>query len=745
MMNPRTFSLAILAAASLLTAAAADADVLRVDINAMDRSDMRTEGWVNWEPAGRDLSQTFGGVTVTLRPARDAGDLTFDGNKAIVVHGVTVGADAAVVGGGRPSVLEVQFDGLKPGLHTWVGYHHALETTDGDLLVSSGDRAARAIVPSREVRHNDEIATSFLEFEVRAGEPVVVRIASAVGGRALLSGFALNVPNPAGIALKPLPANGDRHADGDDGTVNLSWTPAASAVRHHVYLVHDRDAAAAVRRLAAANEHTEALVASVEGSSFAAPIVPRNSLLHYAWRVDTVDAQGKVTRGEAWSFRVRHLAFPTAEGYGRFALGGRGGRVMRVTTLDDSGPGSLREAVEATGPRTVVFDVSGIITLKSKLVFGPANEFLTIAGQTAPGKGICLRGFTFGGVGARDTIVRFMRLRLGDLNGTMDGMGLAGSDHCIIDHCSISWSIDEAFSSRGAKNITFQRNLISEALNVAGHAKYGSDSAHGFAGSIGGDIGSFHHNLLAHNAGRNWSLAGSIDQANRHAGRLDIRNMVVYNWRNRTTDGGAREVNFVNNYYKPGPATQLLTYLNPQFENPAFGPQQYYVEGNIMEGVAGPEGPTGPFKGMRVRGRQDAPTTVPTPFFESYVTTHSAEEAYENVLADVGANVPMLDDHDTRVIREVREGTATYKGSRSGLPGLPDSQADVGGWEDYPEIHRPADWDTDGDGLPGWWERQHGLNPDDPADGAMDPDGDGYTNLEDYLNWLAAGNRPPTS
>ncbi len=743
MMILKAFSLATLFALPLLTAAPAAAEALRVDLNAINRADMRTEGWENWEPAGRDPSRTFGGVTVTVRAARGAGTLGLDGNKGIVVHGVTLGADAAVVTGGHPSVLEVQLDGLAPGPHTWVGYHHALGMTDGALTVSSGDRTAGVVQPSREVRHNDDVATSFLDFVARAGEPVVVRIASAVGGRALLSGFALDVPNPAMIARKPLPASGDRHVDGDDGTVTLSWTPSASAVRHRVHLVHDHDGDAAMHKLAAADGHAEGFVVSVEGSSLAAPIVPRNSLLHYAWRVDSVDAGGKVTRGEPWRFRVRHLAFPTAEGYGRFALGGRGGRVMRVTNLNDSGPGSLREAVEATGPRTVVFDVSGIITLKSKLVFGPANEFLTIAGQTAPGKGICIRGFTFGGVGARDTIIRFIRLRLGDLNGTMDGMGLAGSDHCIIDHCSISWSIDEAFSSRGARNITFQRNLISEALNIAGHSHYDNTRGHGYAGSIGGDVGSFHHNLLAHNAGRNWSLAGSLDQANRHAGRLDIRNMVVYNWRNRTTDGGAREVNFVNNYYKPGPATQLLTYLNPQFENPAFGPQQYYVAGNIMEGVAGPEGPTGPFKGMRVQGRQDAPTTVPRPFFESYVTTHSAKEAYENVLADVGANVPMLDDHDKRVIREVREGTATYKGSRSGLPGLPDSQADVGGWEDYPEIHRPADWDTDGDGLPDWWERQHGLNPDNPADGAMDTDGDGYTNLEDYLNWLAAGNRPP--
>ena len=184
------------------------------------------------------------------------------------------------------------------------------------------------------------------------------------------------------------------------------------------------------------------------------------------------------------------------------------------------------------------------------------------------------------------------------------------------------------------------------------------------------------------------------------------------------------------------------TYLNPQFENPSFGPQQYYVEGNVMEGLAGPEGPIGPFKGMKIKGQQPEPATVAEPFFEPYVTTHTALEAYENVLADVGCNVPMLDSHDKRVIAETRAGTTTYKGSKSGLPGLPDSQEDVGGWEDYAEIHRPADWDTDRDGLPNAWEVAHGLDPNQAADGSEDPDGNGYTNLEDYLNELGTGSMP---
>ncbi len=706
--------------------------VLRVDITADGRSDMRTKGWENWRPAQSDWKQTFGGIDVALR-ATDGGTLKTINNKALLIHGISVGADTVIAAGG----LEVIVEGLKPGTHTFTGYHHALGGAQGPYTVSANGRTIDGIKPSGEATHNDALGTSFIAFDVREGQPAVIRISAEGSDSVVLNGFAINVSDPRQKALQPVPTNYDRHVDGDDGHVTLSWTPGESAVKHHVYMVAHREAAVAARRLDSADAPK---VATVDMPTYTIA-VSKDSLLHYFWRVDSEDAEGRITRGDTWRFRVRHLAFPTAEGYGRFAIGGRGGRVIQVTNLNDSGPGSLRAAVEATGPRTVIFEVSGLISLESKLIFRAENEYLTIAGQTAPGKGICLRNYTFGGLGAQDTIIRHMRLRLGNLTGiTMDGMGLAGSDHCIVDHCSISWTIDEAFSSRGAKNITFQRSLISEALNIAGHKKYGKGSGHSFAGSIGGEIGSFHHSLLAHNAGRNWSLAGSIDQANVHAGRLDIRNMVVYNWKHRTTDGGARQVNFVNNYYKPGPASQVMTYLNPQFENPAFGPQQYYVEGNVMEGVSGPEGPLGPFKGVKPRGNQDAPVTVAKPFFEHYVKTHTAEEAFENVLADVGCNVPKLDDHDTRVIKEVRQGTTTYKGSLSGLPGIPDTQEDVGGWETYPEIHRPRDWDTDRDGMPNSWEIDNGFDPNDPSDGAADADGDGYTNLEDYLNSLSAGN-----
>ncbi len=437
----------------------------------------------------------------------------------------------------------------------------------------------------------------------------------------------------------------------------------------------------------------------------------------------------------------RQLAFPSAEGYGRFAQGGRGGRVIAVTNLDDSGPGSLRAAVEAEGPRTVVFEVSGRIELKSKLVVRAANSQLTVAGQTAPGLGICISNYNFGVLGARDVIIRYIRVRPGNTSGTtLDGMGLASADNAIIDHCSISWTLDEAFSSRGAKNITLQRTLISEALNAAGHKKYPPGTEHGYAASIGGDTGSFHHNLLAHCAGRNWSLAGGLDKAKGHtyAGRLDIRNNVVYNWKSRTTDGGAHEVNFVNNFYKPGPASKYFVALKAQYGGFP-GTQRYYVAGNVMPGHFGVDDQEKARTATTERGGKlptDYSPWVDAPFFESHVRTQTAEQAYADVLANVGCNFPALDPHDQRILAETRAGTTTYQGSTTGLPGLPDSQADVGGWDEYPVVHRPADWDTDRDGMPDAWEKSHGLDAANPADGSADRNGDGYTNLEDYLNSL---------
>jgi hypothetical protein len=716
---------------------------LRIDLGMnTGRSDTAAPGWTEWQvPDGPEATRDFDGIRITLRAAGQgaAGEegspqLRGAWSKKLLATGAWMASDGVTLERGH---LEIQFDGLKPGLHTLATFHNTLEAASSEPFEASrvdGAGDLTDIMPSHQATNDADIPANFVQITVKANEPAVVLVSADPGDALIINGFELDAPNPAHQARKPFPQERDWHVNVDSGQLDLSWTPAPGAVKHDVYLGSNADATKVASRLAAAKKKSPQFIRNVEGNRLKLPIDPHDSLLHYAWRVDSYDANGKITRGDVWSFRPRHLAFPGAEGYGRFAIGGRGGRVVKVTNLNDSGPGSLRAAVELDEPRTVVFDVSGLIVLKSTL--GIRNPYLTIAGQTAPGKGICLANYNMGMMGNHDVIIRYMRVRPGNTSGdTLDGMGMASSDHSIFDHCSISWTQDESFSSRGAKNITLQRTLISEALNVAGHRKYEKGKQHGYAASIGGDIGSFHHNLLAHCSGRNWSLAGGLNQATRHAGRLDIRNNVVYNWGHRTTDGGAAEVNFVNNYYKPGPASDVFHVLMAEREAvAAFGPQMYYVDGNVMEGrFSAGDKLAGVFER---RGEPHEAWIVDKPFYESYVTTESAEDAYKSVLADVGCNVPALDEHDQRVLAEVRDGTTTYKGSVSGLPGLPDTQDDVGGWDDYPEEHRAADYDADDDGMPSEWEVEQGLDPAKSADANGDANGDGYTNLEEYLNRL---------
>jgi hypothetical protein len=405
----------------------------------------------------------------------------------------------------------------------------------------------------------------------------------------------------------------------------------------------------------------------------------------YYWRVDCEYPDGRWVKGAVRLFRIRHLAFPGAEGYGRFAIGGRGGRVIAVTNLNDSGPGSLREAVEAEGPRTVVFRVGGMIKLASKLVV--RNPYLTVAGQTAPGAGICIRGYTFGCMGTHDVILRHIRIRVGDESGsTMDGTGFASSDHCIFDHCSISWSIDEAVSSRGAGNITLQRCIVAEALNIANHRKYQPGKGHSFAASVSGDVGSFHHNLIAHCAGRNFSLAGGLNRSGGFAGRLDIRNNVIYNWQHRTNDGGVKALNLVNNLYLPGPASRVFHLLKPDVGSPK-DRQQYFVDGNRMQGHYNEHGDNWS-EGVSVDSGLLSEIRLNQPFCESFITTHSVDQLLENVLADVGANYADHDMVDRRVLADVRNRSAQHSGSKGLLPGIIDSQEDVGGWPNWP-LARP--------------------------------------------------------
>jgi hypothetical protein len=706
-------------------------DPLRIDLSAATgRRDAETFSWHEWEiDHGAEAEKQFDAIDVKLLSQQ--GEITGFLHKPALATGATLGADG--IRCTKP--IEIVLVGLRPGRHSLITYHNTPNAAEAPpvLLEIAGKRCTAH--PSRASSDNAGVSAAFLEFEVAENAAITARLSvldSDDNAELVLNGLEIDGDDPRYQARRPVPGDFDEHVDGETGRVTLRWEAADSTVSHLVYLTQNRDWNVAKADALEANHESSYLVGETADTNFPVDVDPHDSLQHYCWRVDSVDADGNVTRGDVWSFRARHLAFPGAEGYGRFAIGGRGGKVIKVTNLNDSGPGSFRAAVEATGPRTIVFEVGGRIHLKNRLAL--RDNYVTIAGHTAPGKGICISNYNFGMLGAHDNIIRFIRVRPGNTSGeTLDGMGMASTDHSIIDHCSISWTQDESFSSRGAKNITLQRTLISEALNIAGHRKYEDGKQHGYAASISGDIGSFHHNLLAHCAGRNWSLAGAIDQANIHAGRLDIRNNVVYNWGYRTTDGGAKKVQFVNNYYKPGPATTVFHVLKPE-RNHAFGPQDYYVAGNVMEGrydadqaLAGVIEP------------RDEPLTefvYDEPFFPPYVDTQSAEAAYHDVLSDVGCNVPMLDDHDRRVLRETRDGTTTYVGSRSGLPGLPDAQEDVGGWEDYPEVSRPEGWDRDGDGMPDAWEVSHGWNPADASDGIKDEDGDGYTNLEQYLHSL---------
>lgn len=698
--------------------------VLKVDLNFSGRneSEVHEKGYFSWPvTTGKSDQRSIDGIKFTL-----GGNFSSEWYKA----GIQAPHYARLVSDGLVSdgPVELTISGLPQGTHTLMSYHNNFDngTPPSIAVYIDGKLAQENVVLSNRANHTIKAQIVYLSLQAKAGVPVVVRYEVKDSKRFALNGFELNTPDIRKQARMPMPLDADEHVTVDKN-LNLRWSPAPSATTHDMYFGLNKNAVEAATPTSAEFKGT------LKDTTYQAKNL--YSMETYYWRVDEKDASGKITKGKVWYFRPAQLAFPGAEGYGRFARGGRGGKVVHVTNLNDSGAGSLREAVNNDiGPRTIIFDVAGVIKLASRLVIN--QPYVTLAGQTAPGKGITIIAAPLGLTG-NDGVVRFIRVRVG-AGRTFDGMGLTGANHSIIDHCSISWTIDEAFSSRGAHNISLQRTLISEALNVADHGKYEKGKMHGYAATIGGDVGSFHHNLLAHNYGRNWSMGGGLDGNGAYTGRLDIRNNVVYNWGRRTTDGGAHEVNFVNNYYKPGTATEIFTALNADHEAVGTGTQRYYFSGNVMPGYFDESNQT---KGRTIRGKVNYETYVDSEFFPSYVTTHSAKDAYKNVLSDVGANLPLFDNHDQRIIKETQQGTYTYKGSKSGIPGMVDTQADVGGLEDYPEVKRETTWDTDGDGLPNWWEKLYGLNPHSKAgdfsEANADTDKDGYTNLDVYLNWMA--------
>lgn len=454
-------------------------------------------------------------------------------------------------------------------------------------------------------------------------------------------------------------------------------------------------------------------------------------------------------------------AFPGAEGGGKYSFGGRGGKVIVVTSLADRGPGTLREACQETvGPRIVVFNVAGIIQLKSPIII--EAPYITIAGQTAPGDGVCVAGESFW-VNTHDVVVRHMRFRRGEtkVERRDDAFGGNPVGNIMIDHCSCTWGLDENISfyrhmfdpKDGSKelklptvNVTIQNTISAQALDTYNHA---------FGSTLGGENCSFMRNLWADNAGRNPSIGWN--------GVFNFVNNVLYNWVHRSVDGGDYTAlyNIINNYYKPGPLTPKESPVGYRMVKPESGRSKLgylvfgrvYCDGNIMEGnerVTKNNWDGGvQVEDLPNTGQYTDSMKWSTPFPMPELTIMKAKDAYNFVMENVGANIPKRDIVDQRVIDHVRTGKAYYDTAADTIDfyqfkhrrlpkdsykkGIITDIRQVGG---YPEYKGEPYLDSDNDGMPDEWEKKYGLNPNDPSDALKDCNGDGYTNIEKYINGI---------
>ncbi len=462
------------------------------------------------------------------------------------------------------------------------------------------------------------------------------------------------------------------------------------------------------------------------------------------------------------------VAFPGAEGGGAFSFGGRGGKVIVVTSLEDSGPGTLREACEQGGARTVVFNVAGIIRIKTPLII--RAPYITIAGQTAPGDGVCVAGESVW-INTHDVVIRYMRFRRGEtyVGRRDDAIGGNPIGNIMIDHVSASWGLDENMSmyrhmyndstgkiedKLGTVNITIQNSIFSEALDTWNHA---------FGSTLGGENCTFMRNLWADNAARNPSIGWN--------GIFNFANNVVFNWVHRSTDGGdyTAMYNIINNYYKPGPLTPLDQPISYRILKPESGRSKLpyvvfgraYVEGNIVEGNEKVtqdnwnggiqvEGKDGELMSFEKAKSYFAAMRVKKPMPMPAITILPTVQAYNFVLNNAGASLPKRDPVDTRIVEQVRTGKIDYKKNvklpetnfkHRRLPidsykgGIITDISQVGG---YPKYKGKPYKDSDSDGMPDEWESKNGLNPQDASDASADKNNDGYTNIEDYLNSVVA-------
>ena len=437
------------------------------------------------------------------------------------------------------------------------------------------------------------------------------------------------------------------------------------------------------------------------------------------------------------------IAFPGAEGFGKYTTGGRGGKVIIVSNLEDSGSGSLREAINAKGPRIIVFAVSGTIHLASPLSI---KSDVTIAGQTAPGDGICIADHPVS-LGGNNIIVRFLRFRMGDKNqkgGMVDG---SGSDdvfsgirkhNIIIDHCSLSWSTDEVISIYAGDSTTLQWNLISEPLNYSYHFETGDKDyeQHGYGGIWGGKHSSFHHNLFAHCNSRTPRFDGI---RNALIENCDYTNNVIYNWgSNNVYAGEGGNYNIRNNYYKSGPSTKATVkfrIVNPFSKLPEIPFGNFYVDGNYIDGSSDVSQNNWLGVVMDKGTPADAlKAKLINPIPVIHVTTQSAEDAYQLVLKNVGAVLPKRDTLDERIINDVINRTGRLIDVQGGFPHGTEYSQTVNAWPGLKSI--PAPTDNDKDGMPDEWEKKNGLDQADSKDASFYTLQKHFTNIEVYLNSL---------
>lgn len=430
-----------------------------------------------------------------------------------------------------------------------------------------------------------------------------------------------------------------------------------------------------------------------------------------------------------------YYAFPGAEGFGAYIQGGRGGKVYHVTTLEDSNrAGTLRYAISQKGRRTVVFDVSGIIALNAPLEI--KDNYITIAGQTAPGDGICIKNYPLI-INADNVIIRFLRFRLGEVSQN-SALVVQNRQRIMIDHCSISWSTMQNINIQGNALLTMQWCIISEALNRT------NEGFNGAGAKLGGLTSSFHHNLFVSNARQNPYFENLSLNTSSFMQLVDFRNNVIVNWEDNSSEGNLKgRFNLVNNYYKSGPASLIPTksqiirlYDDNQKINDVPPDPNLYLYGNFVYNnpLHTNDNWMGVYPNQQYIKEGKNPHLSWRQFFHAPVTLHSANRAFKNVLKYAGAS-KKRDDVDIRLVLNITTNKFPNDGSKGSTAGIIDSPRDVGGYQTY-ESTKPAK-DTDGDGIPDSWERRNGLNPNNPADGSefnlVQKD---YTNLEVYLNSL---------